>query len=362
VTTRVVQDRPTRLTQLLTAAELDALLVTGLVNVRYLTGYTGSNGLALVGPDLRSFVTDFRYVEQAATEVDPSFERIQAPVELLEGLAGALPGGTVRLGFEAVHTSVSQLAFLREQLPDTVELAPTADLVESLRAVKDAAEIAAVRAATALADASFERLLESGLVGRSEREVAVALDHDMVLRGARRSSFEAIVAAGPDGARPHAMPRDVEIRRGDLVVIDWGAELDGYCSDCTRTVAVGEPGAGAREVYELVLEAQQSGVDAVRAGRATAEVDGVARDVIAAAGHADNFGHGLGHGVGLEVHEAPWLRRRSDEVLQAGNVVTVEPGVYLAGRFGVRIEDLVAVTEDGREILTSVPKQLIVTD
>jgi Xaa-Pro aminopeptidase len=362
MTTRVAQDRPTRLTELLRAAQLDALLVTGLVNVRYLTGYTGSNGWALVGPDRRSFITDFRYVEQAATEVDPSFERIQAPVELLEGLADALPGDTLRLGFEAAHTSVSQLASLREQLPDAVELAATADLVESLRAVKDAPEIAAVRAATALADASFEWLLEGGLVGRSEREVAIALDHDMLLRGARRPSFDAIVAAGPHGARPHAMPRDVEIRSGDLVVIDWGAELDGYCSDCTRTVAAGEPGAEAREVYGLVLEAQQSGVDAVRADRATAEVDGVARDIIAAAGHGDNFGHGLGHGVGLEVHEAPWLRRRSEEVLQAGNVVTVEPGVYLAGRFGVRIEDLVAVTEDGCEMLTSVPKQLIVGD
>jgi Xaa-Pro aminopeptidase len=182
----------------------------------------------------------------------------------------------------------------------------------------------------------------------------------MLLEGARRPSFDAIVAAGAHGARPHAMPRDIEIRRGDLVVIDWGAELDSYCSDCTRTVAAGEPGAEAREVYELVLEAQQAGLVALRADRPTAEVDGVARDIIAVAGYGDDFGHGLGHGVGLEVHEAPWLRRRSDEVLQAGNVVTVEPGVYLAGRFGVRIEDLVAVTEDGAEILTSISKELLV--
>ncbi|MGN6167299.1 MAG: M24 family metallopeptidase [Solirubrobacteraceae bacterium] len=362
MTTQVAQDRTARLAGLLSAAELDVLLVTGLVNVRYLTGYTGSNGLVLVGPELRRFVTDFRYAEQAAAEVDPSFDRVQAPVELLEGLADALPDGALRVGFEAAHTSVSQHAFLCEQLPDGVELAPTADMVESLRAVKDAAEIAAVRAATALADASFQRLLEDGLVGRSEREAAIALEHDMVLQGARVPSFEAIVAAGPHGALPHARPRDVEIRRGDLVVIDWGAQLDGYCSDCTRTVAAGEPGAEAREIYELVLEAQHAGVDAVRADRPTAGVDAVARDIIGAAGHGDNFGHGLGHGVGLEVHEAPWLRRRSDEVLQAGNVVTVEPGVYLAGRFGVRIEDLVAVIEDGAEILTSVPKQLIVSD
>jgi Xaa-Pro aminopeptidase len=336
--------------------------VTGLVNVRYLTGYAGSNGLALVGPEVRRFVTDFRYAERATAEVDPSFDRIETPVELLDGLADTLPGGALRLGFEADHTSVRDHALLRERLADRIELAPTAELVESLRAIKDAAEIAAVRAATAVADASFERLLEDGLVGRSERDVAIALEHDLVLRGARRPSFDTIVAAGANGARPHATPRDVEIRRGDLVVIDWGAELDGYCSDCTRTIAAGEPGSEAREVYELVLAAQQAGVDAVRADRPAAEVDGVARDIIAAGGHADNFGHGLGHGVGMEVHEAPRLRRRSDEVLQVGNVVTVEPGVYLPGRFGVRIEDLVAVTEDGCEILTSVSKKLTVSD
>jgi Xaa-Pro aminopeptidase len=361
VTTQVVNDRPTRLAELLTAAQLDLLLVTELTNVRYLTGYTGSNGLAVVGPEVRRFVTDFRYAEQAAAEVDPTFDRIQAPVELLEGLANALPGGPARLGFEADHISVRDHALLREHLADSIELAPTAELVESLRAVKDAAEIAAVRAAAAVADASFERLLEDGLTGRSEREVAIALEHDLVLGGARRPSFDTIVAAGPNGARPHATPRDVEIRRGELVVIDWGAEVDGYCSDCTRTVAAGEPGAEARDVYELVLEAQQAGVDAVRADRPTAEIDGIARDIIAEAGRGDNFGHGLGHGVGLEVHEAPWLRRRSNEVLQAGNVVTVEPGVYLAGRFGVRIEDLVAVTEDGCEVLTSLSKQLTVS-
>jgi Xaa-Pro aminopeptidase len=351
-----------RLTQLLAAAELDLLLVTGLVNVRYLTGYTGSNGLALVGREARRFITDFRYLEQAAAEVDPSFDRVQAPLELLEGLADALPGRALRAGFEEEHMSVAQYAFVREQLGDRVELAPTAGLVESLRAAKDAAEIAAVRAAAVLADASFEHLLEDGLLGRTEREVAIALEHDMVLRGARRPSFETIVAAGPHGARPHAAPRDVEIRRGDVVVVDWGAELDGYSSDCTRTLAAGEPEGEAREIYELVLQAQLAGLEAVRAGRVAAEVDAVARDIIDAAGQGENFGHGLGHGVGLEVHEGPLLKRRSKDQLRVGNVVTVEPGVYLQGRFGVRIEGLVAVTEDHPEVLTSIPKQLIVTD
>ncbi len=333
--------------------------MTDLANVRYLTGYTGSNGFALVGPEIRRFVTDFRYREQAAAEVDPSFERLESPVELLDALSDALPGDELRLGFEEAHLSVSKYALLRERLEARVELAPTAGLVESLRAVKDPAEIAAVRAATVLSDAAFQRLLEDGLAGRTEREVAIALDHDMIVRGARRPSFDAIVAAGPHGALPHAAPRDVEIRHGDMVVIDWGAELDGYCSDCTRTVAVGEAGAEAAEVYEIALQAQLTGLDAVRADRAAVEVDAAAREVIEAAGYGERFGHGLGHGVGLEIHEAPTLRRTSKDRLQPGNVVTVEPGIYLPGRFGVRIEDLVVVREDGCEVLTSIPKDLI---
>lgn len=362
MSTQVAQDRPARLAGLVTAAELDVVLISNLVNIRYLTGYTGSNGLAVVGPEVRRFITDFRYVEQAASEVDPSFDRLQAPVDLLDGLAGALPEGALRLGFEAAHISVEQHGLMRERLAGDVELVATAGLVESLRAVKEPAEIAAVRAASAVADASFQELVQGGLVGRTEREAAIALEHDMVLRGAHAPSFETIVAAGPHGARPHHSPDETEIRRGDVVVIDWGARLDGYYSDCTRTVAAGEPATEARAVYELVLEAQLAGLEAVRADRSARAVDAAARDIIAAAGQGDNFGHGLGHGVGMEVHEAPWLRRQSDGQLEIGNVVTVEPGVYLPGRFGVRIEDLVVVTEDKCEILTSITKELMVVD
>lgn len=356
-----MSERSDRLIELVRERDLDAMLVGDLVNVRYLTGYSGSNGLAVVGPEIRRFITDFRYLEQAAAEVDPSFDRVQAPVDLLEGLPEVLPHGALKLGFEEAHMTVAQYALVRERLDDRVELAPTEGLVESLREVKDAAEIAAIRAAAVLADAAFERLLEEGLVGRTERQVAIALEHDMVLRGAHRPSFDTIVAAGPHGARPHAAPRDVEIRKGDVVVIDWGAELDGYSSDCTRTLAAGEAEPEVREIYELVLQAQLAGLEAVRAGRPAAEVDAAAREVIEAAGHGEDFGHGLGHGVGLEVHEAPYLRRRSKGQLQPGNLVTVEPGVYLQGQFGVRIEDLVVVTEDEAEILTSIPKQLTVT-
>jgi Xaa-Pro aminopeptidase len=357
-----VKARAERLAELVADAGVDVLVVSNLVNVRYLTGYTGTNGLALVGPRTRTFITDFRYVEQAAEEVHPSFERRRASQDLIEAIGEALPEGALRLGFEDEHTSVRAYARLTKLLSERVELVAVNGLVERLRAVKEPEEIEHIRAATVLADTAFERLIRDGLIGRTEREVAIALEHDMRERGADRASFETIVAAGAHGALPHAQPREVEIKRGDLVVIDWGAELDGYCSDCTRTVAAGEPGDEARDVYELVLEAQLAGLQAVKAGAGGREVDGVARAVIEAGGQGDRFGHGLGHGVGLAVHEAPRLSQRSEDELQAGNVVTVEPGVYVPGRFGVRIEDLVVTTEGGCEVLTSVPKRLIVSD
>ncbi|HSC03300.1 MAG TPA: Xaa-Pro peptidase family protein [Solirubrobacteraceae bacterium] len=356
-----MSDRADKLAAQLSGAEVDAVLITDLVNVRYLTGYTGSNGLALIAPDTRAFVTDFRYVEQAAEEVDQGFDRLKASVDLLEAIKEALPtAGELRLGFEAAHVSVHEHERLRKLLPDRVELVGVHGLVEGLRAVKDPSEQAAIQAAAELADAAYEQLIAGGLIGRTERELALELEFDMRRRGAEQPSFPPIVAAGPHGALPHASPRAVDVRRGDLVVIDWGAQLDGYCSDCTRTVAAGEAGEHEREIYQLVLDAQLAGLDAIKPGADGREVDSVARDKIEAAGHGEHFGHGLGHGVGLDVHEAPRLSQRSDSVLEAGNVVTVEPGVYLPGELGVRIEDLVLVTDEGRQILTGVSKELAV--
>ncbi|HKO26036.1 MAG TPA: Xaa-Pro peptidase family protein [Solirubrobacteraceae bacterium] len=354
--------RADKLAAQLTGAGVDAVLITELVNVRYLTGYTGSNGLALIAPDTRAFVTDFRYVEQAAEEVDRDFDRLKASVDLLEAVTDALPTGELRLGFETAHVSVREHERLRGLLPDRIELIATNGLVEQLRAVKDPGELAAIRAAAALADEAFEQLIAGGLVGRTERDLALELEFDMRRRGAEQPSFSPIVAAGPHGALPHASPRAVEVRRGDMVVIDWGAQLNGYCSDCTRTVAAGAADDHAREIYQLVLDAQLAGLDAVKAGADGREVDGVARDTIEAAGHGEHFGHGLGHGVGLDVHEAPRLSQRSDSVLEPGNIVTVEPGVYLPGDLGVRIEDLVLVTDDGREIFTALAKELTVVE
>ncbi|HET7050872.1 MAG TPA: Xaa-Pro peptidase family protein [Solirubrobacteraceae bacterium] len=357
-----MSDRAQRAIGLLPEAGVDALLVTNLVNVRYLTGYTGSNGVAVIGASVCTFVTDFRYVEQAAEEVDAAFDRRRGERDLLEAVEELLPSGPIRLGFEEAHMSVRQHRRLRSLLPERVELVGVEGLIERLRAVKDAAEVASMRSAATLADDALRWLLDRGLVGRTERELALELEQRIRSLGAEDPSFPAIVAAGAHGALPHASPRNVEISRGELVVIDWGARVDGYNSDCTRTVAAGAPGGEAASLYEVVLEAQLAGVGAVMPGGVGRDVDGAARAVIEAAGHGDRFGHGLGHGVGLEVHEDPRLSQRSDDVLAAGNAVTVEPGIYLPGRFGVRIEDLVIVSDDGCEVLSSIGKELTVVE
>jgi Xaa-Pro aminopeptidase len=316
----------------------------------------------VIGPDVRAFVTDFRYREQSAAEVDPVFERRIAARDLLDDVVELLGAGERRLAFEDGQLTVRAHEHLRELLPGTVELVAAGDLVEGLRAIKDADERERIRAASQLADAALREIIEQGIVGRTEASVAQALERAMRERGASGPSFDSIVAAGPNGALPHAHPREAEIGPGELVVFDWGAKLDGYCSDCTRTLATGDLDEEAAAVYELVREAQLAGLDAVRAGAGGRDVDGAARTVIAEAGHGEHFGHGLGHGVGLEVHEAPRLSQRSDSVLAAGQVVTVEPGVYLPGRLGVRIEDLVVVGDAGPEILTALPKDLLTVE
>lgn len=354
--------RAERLVERLAGADVDLLLVTNLVNVRYLSGFTGSNGLVTLGPGVAVFLSDFRYTEQAEQEVGDEFERVTVTGDLLADVADRLPAGELRVGYESEHTTVAALERARELLPGRVELVGTKRLVEDMRAVKDEREVELIAAATAVADAAFEALLQGGIEGRSERELAIALEHEMRLRGASGPSFDSIIAAGPHGALPHAQPRDVRVERGSLVVIDWGARMQGYCSDCTRTVAVGEPGPEAREAYELVLGAQQIGLDEVRAGGDCRAIDAAVRDVIYGAGHEGHYGHGLGHGVGLEIHEAPTLSFRASGTLEAGNVVTVEPGVYIPGKLGVRIEDLVVVDRDGIRVLTRIPKGLRLVD
>jgi Xaa-Pro aminopeptidase len=353
--------RADRVVEVLADRELDALLVTNLVNVRYLTGFTGSSGMAVVGGDLRRFITDFRYVEQAATQVD-GFDREQAPQEFLDALAGGWPDGGLRLGFEDDHVSVRRHGRLRRVLPDNVELVAAGGVVEELRAVKDAEEVERIRAAAALVDEVYGTVRAQGLVGRSERDVALAIEDAMRRLGAEGPSFPSIVASAERGALPHAVPTDAPIPRGTLVTLDIGARLDGYCSDCTRTWATGKLPDDLAEAYELVRRAQEAALDAVRPGPEGREVDAVARGMIEEAGHGEHFGHGLGHGVGMEVHEGPRLARTAEGRLVAGNVVTVEPGVYLPGRGGVRIEDLVVVVDAGRTVLSGTTKDLVVVD
>lgn len=352
--------RVDRLTARFAEAGLDRLLVAHPVNLRYLTGFTGSNGIAVVGPDVRRFVTDFRYVTQAEAEV-PDFEREQGPQELLDALKAPWPEGPIRLGFDDAQVSVKLHGRLREKLPERVELVPAAGLVEKVRAVKAPDEVERIRAAQQLADTVYRELAEAGLVGRTEREVAVWLEHRMRVLGADGPSFDSIVASGPHGALPHASPRDVAIAPDTLVTLDIGALLDGYASDCTRTWATGEDLPDAlTAIYVVCFEAQAAALAAVRAGASGKAVDAVARDRIDAAGYGDAFGHSLGHGVGLEVHEAPRLSRASEDALEVGQVVTVEPGIYLPGVGGVRIEDLVVVTEGAPDVLTAIPKSLTV--
>jgi Xaa-Pro aminopeptidase len=353
-----LERRTDRLVARLAESDLDCLLVTNLLNVRYLTGFTGSNGACIVTPDERLFVTDFRYVEQAEAQVR-GYERVEASRDMLGDLAGRLRG---RAGFEDEDVSVAKHSKLEEKLTSGAELVAAGTPVEELREVKDAGEVAAMRAACELADASYRDMQERGLAGRTEREVATTATRAMVDRGAEGPSFPPIVASGAAGALPHAMPREVEIPSGVLVVVDMGAQLDGYCSDCTRTFATGPLDDGALEIYELVLRAQEEALAAAREDAELPAVDGVARAIIEAAGHGERFGHGLGHGVGLEVHEGPRVAKTATGSLRAGNAVTIEPGVYVPGELGVRIEDLVIVTDGEPEVLTGFPKDLVTTD
>jgi Xaa-Pro aminopeptidase len=348
---------------LLRIADVEAMLVTDLVNVRYLTGFTGSNASLLVhvdGDAASRFCTDGRYVTQSAAEV-PDLERVvdRAGPVVLARAAGRL--GVTRLGFESDAVTVDAHAALTDAAGDLVPLHRTPGLVARLRLVKDEAETAALRAACATADAALADLIAAGGLrpGRSERDVAFDLETRMRAHGAAGPSFATIVAAGPHSAVPHHQPTDASMRRGDLVKMDFGALVDGYHSDMTRTVVLGRAAGWQRDLHALVAAAQATGRSALRPGTSVVDVDAAARDVVVRAGYGDEFVHGLGHGVGLEIHEAPLLGPTGTGAVAAGMVVTVEPGVYLPGRGGVRIEDTVVVGRAGVEPLTRSPRELI---
>jgi Xaa-Pro aminopeptidase len=314
----------------------EPLIVTTPANVRYLTGFVSSNVSVVVEPERVRLFTDFRYAAGARALPDVEFveTRREAVVHMAEFLSG-------KFGFESTHLTYRDYEQLRD---GGLELVPQSGLVEGLRAVKDGDELEKIRRAAAITDEAYRRIAEEQFVGRTERELAwrmVELFHEL---GADEEAFETIVAAGPNGARPHADP---------------GAVLDGYCSDCTRTFATGELPDELRRAYDVCLEAQVKGLEAARSGTEAKQTDAAARDLITAAGFGENFGHGLGHGVGIDVHEAPALAATSTDTLVANNVVTIEPGIYLDGTGGIRIEDLVIVTDGEPEILSSFPKELV---
>lgn len=346
----------------LAEAGLDRLVVAGEYDLRWLTGFTGSSGLALVpvaGDGL--FLTDFRYLEQASEQLPAGWRVERTGLDLIgEGLGEVTADEQLgRVGFDPSQVTVEQLTALSEALDGRARLVEAKGLVAGLRQVKDEEEVARIAAACQLADSALLEVLGRGLSGRTEREVAIDLETTLIRLGASGVSFPPIVAAGAHGALPHAEPREELIPGGVLVTIDWGAVLDGYCSDCTRTYATGAVGERQREVYAVVDAARAAGVAAVHSGRTGPEVDAVARAVIEEAGFGEYFGHGLGHGVGMEVHEGPRLSPRGGpEPLKAGMVVTVEPGIYLPGEAGVRIEDLVAITGGEPTVLTSLDREL----
>ncbi|MEI8000194.1 MAG: aminopeptidase P family protein [Actinomycetes bacterium] len=358
-----VGERADRVRAGFAGAHVDALVVTRLVNVRYLTGFTGSAGVVVVTPDAMTLVTDGRYTEQAGLQIAEAGADatvvIGATAEEQTGAQRVALGGHARVGLEAPSVSWAQQRGYARSFPDC-ELIATDGLVEDVRRRKEPAEVARIRAACAIADEALAELLPTLADAPTEREFALALEFGMRRRGASAVSFDPIVAAGPNGSRPHARPSDRRIGRHELIVIDFGCIVDGYCSDMTRTVSVGEPSADAVHVWETVLAAQRAGRDVVRPGTDLAAVDLAARSVIDAAGFGASFAHGTGHGVGLEIHESPRVARTSSGTLASGDVVTVEPGVYLPGVGGVRIEDTLVVTEDAADALTEFPKQLVV--
>jgi Xaa-Pro aminopeptidase len=350
-----MSERRDTIRQQLGELDADAFLVTKLVNIRYLTGFTGSNGQLIIGGD-DLLLTDTRYEEQSGREAPDCLREIYWAASMPQTLGRALTDrGIKRLAVEASHVT---LTFARTlQGVSDASLVETTAVVERLRMVKAPDEVAALRKAAAIGDAGFTALLSRLAEGMTERDAAAELEDAMRRAGSEGVSFDTIVAFGESAAEPHHSPGERRLGRGDFIKLDFGATAGGYHSDMTRTIAFGRPSDEQREIHRIVYDAQRAGVAAVAPGMSAGAVDAAAREVVEAAGYG--FGHGTGHGIGLEVHEAPTVRKESADILAAGMAVTVEPGIYLPGYGGVRIEDTVVVTGDGCDILTNSPRELI---
>lgn len=352
------QLRRAALTPTIEEQAVDAILVTQLSNVRYLTGFTGSNAQAIVSASASVFLTDGRYTEQSRHEV-PDMERVRYLEAFFEPVAEACGRlGISRLGFEAHDVTVKALEQLQQKVKG-IELVAVDEPVERLRWVKDEEERELLREAQACTDRAFEDILERLAIGMTERQVALELEHALRRAGADGLSFESIVAFGEQAAEPHHHPTHRVLEEGDVIKMDFAGLYGGYHADMTRTVAFGSPPAELRKIHDVVREAQQAAIDAVRAGVTSGEIDATARGVVERAGYGDYFTHGLGHGVGLDIHEGPYFRKDSDDVIPAGAVMTVEPGVYIPGLGGVRIEDMVEVGVDGCRVVGAAIRDLV---
>ncbi|HVL50738.1 MAG TPA: aminopeptidase P family protein [Actinomycetota bacterium] len=366
-----MDERQQKLRDRMEAQALDALLVTNLTNVRYLTGFAGSNGYVFLTRDASWFYTDGRYATQASQMVKGAEVVIaRNHADVVERLNSLTSGRRLgRVGYESTHVTVASKGAAWEPPPgldkvmtyfEDAELVATQGWVEELRKVKDAGEIAAIKAAAEMGDAGFHYIIERVKPGLTERELALDLEFHLRSMGSEGVSFDPIVAAAERSALPHARPSGRRVEKGRYLLFDFGCVVDGYCSDMTRTVVVGPADVRHREVYETVLAAEQAGIEAAAPGVACGDVDRAARRVIEDAGYPEAFMHGLGHGVGLEIHEAPSLKTGFAEQLAPGHVVTIEPGAYFEGWGGVRVEDLAVVTPAGLEVLSKAPRELIV--
>ncbi len=354
-----MEKRINKLKEKLKEKNIESFLVTKKENVRYLSRFTGTAGKLLITQNDSIFITDFRYLDQAEAQTDGCvIEEISS--NFINGFAELLKRKNIKnLSFESQDLNFKMYQKLKENL-DLDSLNPEEDLVEELRMIKDQSEIEKIKKAVEIADQGFQFLLDFIKPGKSEKEVALELEFFMKRQGGEANAFDFIVASGKRGALPHGVASEKKIEIGDLVTIDFGTVFQGYHSDITRTLAVGQPADKLRDIYELVLTAQEKVIAEIKAGMKCFDADKIAREFIAEAGYKDNFGHGLGHGVGLEIHEAPRLSYTSEAYLKAGMVVTDEPGIYVSGLGGVRIEDDLLITESGCEVLNSAPKELII--
>lgn len=352
-------ERVLKLRQAMEERNLRAMLVTSPVNRRYLTGFTGSAGYVLITETGSFFLTDFRYMTQASEQAK-GFTVIEHAVQVMDTVKELLQGEQIsELGFEQDYVTFGTHGTYAEQL-EPIKLVPVSGIIEKLRIIKDEGEIEVMQRAADLADAAFAHVLPLIKPGVTERELDLELEFFMRKHGAASSSFDTIVASGERSAMPHGRASDKVIRENELITFDFGALLDGYCSDLTRTVATGNLQPQLKEIYDIVLEAQLHTLEHIKAGMTGREADALARDIISKYGYGDQFGHSTGHGLGMEVHEAPRLSKLSDDVLRPGMVVTVEPGIYLPGLGGVRIEDDIVIMADGIRVLTKASKQFTV--